>query len=313
WAEILGHELNEIDATADFFESQVHPDDLQNALIRWNEHATGESTLYECRFRMKTKAGDWIWVLDRGRVVEWAEDGKAVRASGTHLDITDQMESEKLREQYRKELEIYSSILRHDLSNDLMIVQGHIEALRMMCDEDDSDTVRMLDTADAVAIRMGNLLKAISTPQDTVETYIVPLIERIASEAKEATDGLTIKIKVGTSTKDIEVVGGRLLPAVFDNIIRNSATYGGKKVNVKIAIRRKDGFIEIQFTDDGPGIASEIKDRLFQRGATTRDEGGGYGLYLTKQILETLGGSIQLVETPKKNGASFLITLPIVT
>jgi len=62
--------------------------------------------------------------------------------------------------------------------------------------------------------------------------------------------------------------------------------------------------------DDGPGVAEEVRDNLFHKGVSTR--GGGLGLYLSKAIVDALGGSIELVDSEKGAGATFRILLPTV-
>ncbi len=49
---------------------------------------SGAREAYDNEIRMRHKEGRWVWVLDRGRVVEWTKDGKPLRMSGTHSDIT---------------------------------------------------------------------------------------------------------------------------------------------------------------------------------------------------------------------------------
>ena len=63
------------------------------------------------------------------------------------------------------------------------------------------------------------------------------------------------------------------------------------------------------FEDDGPGVSEEIREQLFGKGVTTGSKGRGLGLYLTKAIIESEGGSIELVETGR-TGCCFHIKLP---
>lgn len=99
WAEIIGYTLEELSPiNTDILKKFTHPDDLKksNALIK--KHFSGESDHYECEVRMKHKNGNWIWILDRGKVFEWNKDGKPIRMVGTHLDITAQKKIEEERE-----------------------------------------------------------------------------------------------------------------------------------------------------------------------------------------------------------------------
>lgn len=88
WAAIIGYNLAELEPISiRTWEELCHPDDLERsdaALQRVFEKADEH---YECTVRMRHKNGRWIWVLDRGKVHDWTEDGKPLWMSGTHTDI----------------------------------------------------------------------------------------------------------------------------------------------------------------------------------------------------------------------------------
>ena len=96
WAEIVGCTLEEISPVSiDTWMKYTHPDDLKMSGELLKEHVNGELDYYECEARMRHKNGDWIWVLTRGKVATWTEDGKPLLMSGTHLDITDLKQAEE--------------------------------------------------------------------------------------------------------------------------------------------------------------------------------------------------------------------------
>lgn len=95
WAAMIGYKLDEIEPHLDSWKSRVHPDDSPKVMEALNAHLRGEADLYESEHRIRTKSGDWIWVLDRGKVVERDANGKPKRAAGTHLDITARKKAEE--------------------------------------------------------------------------------------------------------------------------------------------------------------------------------------------------------------------------
>nr|WP_283104297.1 GGDEF domain-containing phosphodiesterase [Shewanella gelidimarina] len=96
WAEMLGYHLKELEPISiDTWETRLHPDDVKNALQLLRRCFRSETDIYECEFRMQHKNGSWVWILNRGRVVEWKSDGNPVRMSGTHQDITNSKKSEE--------------------------------------------------------------------------------------------------------------------------------------------------------------------------------------------------------------------------
>jgi len=88
WAEIVGYTLEEL-APIDIntWLKLAHPQDLERSNSLLEKHFNGELDCYEIEARMRHRNGSWIWILDRGKVVEWGEDGRPLRMSGTHTDI----------------------------------------------------------------------------------------------------------------------------------------------------------------------------------------------------------------------------------
>ena len=89
WKEILGYAQDEIGNTYQEWESRVHPDDLDQCYTDLYRHYTHEAPLYENEQRVRCKDGSYKWILAKGKVVEWDNEGKPVRIIGTHTDISE--------------------------------------------------------------------------------------------------------------------------------------------------------------------------------------------------------------------------------
>jgi len=96
WAEIVGYTLEELaPISIDTWLGLTHPDDLKVSDELLEKNFTGEIDYYECETRMRHKNGEWVWVLDRGKVMSYTDDGKVLWMYGTHQDITDRKQQEK--------------------------------------------------------------------------------------------------------------------------------------------------------------------------------------------------------------------------
>lgn len=95
WAAMLGYSLGEVEPHVRSWEKLVHPEDLERATLTLEAHLRGETESYACEHRMRHAAGHWVWILDRGKVVERDSEGKAVRAAGTHTDISARKQAEE--------------------------------------------------------------------------------------------------------------------------------------------------------------------------------------------------------------------------
>lgn len=96
WAAMAGYTLKELEPTSlKTWKSLTHPDDLDKALLQIKRYFDGETDHFECELRLKHKEGHWVWVLDRGRLVEKDAAGKPLRMVGTHIDISFQKHAEE--------------------------------------------------------------------------------------------------------------------------------------------------------------------------------------------------------------------------
>jgi len=88
WAEMRGLRLEEVRGHVDSWIAGIHPEDLPGVKQRLDEYLSGAAADYECECRVRGEAGQWIWILDRGKVFARNERGEPTRMVGTELDIT---------------------------------------------------------------------------------------------------------------------------------------------------------------------------------------------------------------------------------
>jgi PAS domain S-box-containing protein len=110
WANWIGYTLDEISPISiETWMRFAHPDDLKRSAELLEEHFKGELDYYSFESRMKHKNGNWIWVLDRGRVHDWDSEGKPFLMSGTHQDITERKKAEEKLQWNKSFLELMSN------------------------------------------------------------------------------------------------------------------------------------------------------------------------------------------------------------
>jgi PAS domain S-box-containing protein len=99
WKSMLGYAGHEIGNTVDEWDRRLHPEDKAAAYADLERHFRRETETYQNEHRLLCKDGSYKWILDRGKVIEWTEDGKPRRVIGTHTDIEDRRRAEEaLRE-----------------------------------------------------------------------------------------------------------------------------------------------------------------------------------------------------------------------
>lgn len=94
WKAMLGFRDGEIGTTTDECLRRIHPDDQTARCEALQRHLRGEAPLYQSEHRLRCKNGRWLWVLDRGQVMERAADGAPRRMIGTQTDISSRKAAE---------------------------------------------------------------------------------------------------------------------------------------------------------------------------------------------------------------------------
>lgn len=92
---MLGYDEDEFILTVKKWEELVHPDDLPVIWEALGRILAKKETNFQMEFRYLTKSGNWIWVVGRGKPVEFDENGNVARIVGTHFDITDRKVAEE--------------------------------------------------------------------------------------------------------------------------------------------------------------------------------------------------------------------------
>lgn len=332
WAEMRGYRLEEIRPHVETWSSAVHPDDWEKVQKALNDHFQGLAPEYEAEHRVRTKSGEWIWVLDRGRVFARDENGKPLRMVGTELDITErkqnEIEKQRLYEEARRAIKTREDILAivsHDLKNPVAAMELVADVLDHLTPRDLSKIrevaskirtgtgqMRSLieDLLDFAKIQGGIL--AIDRYAENLSEIAIPILEilRIRATAK----GQKMTVDIPATLPEVACDHHRI-GQVFSNIIGNAIKFTPDGGSIRIQARKQDEMILVSVADTGPGIPPELLPRIFERfwqAERTRRAGSGLGLSIAKGIIDAGGGKIWAESRPGK-GSTFHFTLPIAT
>ncbi|MHA1494067.1 MAG: sensor histidine kinase [Candidatus Thorarchaeota archaeon] len=216
----------------------------------------------------------------------------------------------KSKEQQHRELSLYTSLLRHDFKNDLGVILANIDLARMLNHNFDDDMKEILNSTEFVCNRMMNVLTALSRSHKEADQNLIEIINKVVQSAQKIHTGITINLVNKLKLESVIIPVSNLLPLVFENLIRNAAVHAGENCIVTIQITKLNGQVAVRISDNGKGIEDSVRGKLFQKGVSTRGE--GLGLYLSKQVVETIGGTIELASSEAGEGAVFVVRLPLV-
>jgi PAS domain S-box-containing protein len=95
WAEMRGLRPEEVEPSVSSWIAGIHPEDWRRVRKALDAHLGGQSSEYELEYRVRTTSGEWIFILDRGKVFARDEQGRPLRMAGTELDITARKQAEE--------------------------------------------------------------------------------------------------------------------------------------------------------------------------------------------------------------------------
>ena len=216
-----------------------------------------------------------------------------------------------------------ASGLAHELNQPLAAISNYLSGIRRLLDDradNSANTLReALARASEQAQRAGQIVRRLREFMSRGETD--RSVESIAKMVKEAVElafmGIKdrgVRVYVNFEPNVDRVIIDRIqIHQVLVNLLRNAiqAMEGFDRRELAIATAAAaDGMVEISIADTGPGIAEDVAALLFQPFVTTKREGMGVGLSISKTIIDAHGGRIWIERNPS-GGTIFRFTLPL--
>jgi signal transduction histidine kinase len=227
------------------------------------------------------------------------EKGNVVSYIGNARDITDMKRSENAIRESNRKLNLLNSITRHDLANQLTVVQGYTQ-LAMIRKPDPVITEFIAKIAAAAEV-MQRQIEFTRNYQDLgVQAPTWHRVSESVLAAKPENLALTC------SCRDWEVFADPMIGKVFFNLFDNAIRHGGKVTAISVGCGLVSGELVITVEDNGVGIPLDEKQKIFGKGF---GKNTGFGLFLVREILAITG--IFIHETGAHGrGARFEITVP---
>jgi nitrogen fixation/metabolism regulation signal transduction histidine kinase len=225
----------------------------------------------------------------------------------------------------RQELDSWQkliSVLTHEIMNSIAPISSLSQTLDMMLSQvdirTDNDEISMdkeiyLDTKEALKTihkRSDGLIHFVQTyrnitkiPMPVYKLFAIEeLFQNVTGIFKTQTEKQSINIESSIQPLDLEISADiSLIEQVLINLLKNAiqATRGIENPQIKLsALINTTGNIEIQVEDNGPGILPEVLDKIFIPFFTTKTDGSGIGLSLSRQIVNYHGGSLTVFSEP---------------
>jgi len=219
-------------------------------------------------------------------------------------DITGQKRTEETLRQANRKLKLLSGITRHDISNQLTTLRGHLALLKK--NQPEASTNEHFEKMNKSAERIFSIIQ-FTREYEEIGVH-VPAWQAISPGVDAAARGVNlgpvvIRNEISPLT---EIFADPMIVKAFSNLIDNAVRYGGKIRAIRFSEEGVGNHLKIVCEDDGDGISQDDKEKIFGRGFGRNT---GLGLFLVREVLGITGITIQETGEPGK-GARFEMTVP---
>ncbi len=298
---LLGYHPDEVKPDIDSWRQLSHPDDWASIQTALEAHLKGETPSYECEHRIRHKDGHWVWLLDRGRVVERDSAGAPLRLVGTHVDISARKQAEAELTEHRHHLEelvfartaelaqsrdaaeaanraksVFLANMSHELRTPMNGIMGMTDLALLRAT--DSKQIDQLTKSRGAAKHLLAIindildLSRIESDRLTLEERNFSLAqmfdETLQMENEQAlAKGLRLSLEIAPALPDVLCGDVLRLKQILVNFIGNAIKFSERgQITVHAHLIEEDSFgllLRIDVADQGIGISPEQQAVLF--------------------------------------------------
>ena len=311
WFEMLGLEPGSIGPTLEAGLERIHPEDRRQAEAALNAHLEGRLPRYQAEYRIRTRADEWIWIFDAGKIVSWDPANRPARLAGMCTDITERRRAEE-------SLRALVGGVVHEIRNPVYGISINLDALEATFG-DDPRYASFVSALRESAERISNLMNDLRDYGEPRTLNPEPCNVRALLDGAWRSCGTA----AGSATRPVRVdledpalvlpLNARRMHQVFRNLLENALQHAPEGGAVAVTARRTRaaGHDWWSFTvdDDGPGFEAEALARAFEPFFTRRKGGTGLGLSIVKRVVEEHGGTVE-ASNRAEGGARVVVRLP---
>jgi two-component system sensor kinase FixL len=339
---MLGLEPGGLGSDYSIWYNLVHPDDASRVTALFLEDARRHSPGTTLIFKVMHRDGHY---RDLQAVLryDYGTNGRLSRIAGVYMDVTEMVRDRmEVAARGARLLELQTELthtsrlsgmgelaagLAHELNQPLAAVGNSVGAIELMLRDDDSPIEASLRQrlrraarhAETQTVRAGEIVRRLRefiarSEADSQVEDLTALVDDALALALPDPAATHVEVSKSIRATATAVLADRIqIQQVLVNLIRNAveAMHDRKRPGMlRIAAEARDGMALVRVMDNGAGVAQDSMGTLFSPFISTKREGMGVGLFISRRIIESHGGKLWF-EPVEGGGAEFRFTLPL--
>jgi PAS domain S-box-containing protein len=324
WRRLLGYQDHEVvTILPEEFIQIVHPDDTVRIRTLMETHVKNLQP-YQSELRMRTKDGTYRWFLDSGSIKADYHD-QAIVVVGSIIDIEERKRAEEeilLKNtqlaKTNEELDRFVYSASHDMRAPLSSLLGLINISEKTNKIEELHTY--LQMMKGRIKTMEGFIREVTDYSRNTRLDLMPEKIDLEEVIREVTQNLSdmtgqVRVEFDFPEKIILLTDPSRLKVILNNLISNAYKYhrlDQADPYISFSARRNHNRVVIRIADNGSGIEPDYHHKIFDMffRASVKSEGSGLGLYIVKETLQKMNGTIWVESTPGA-GSIFTFAIPV--
>lgn len=218
--------------------------------------------------------------------------------------------AERIDEQ-RETLVLLTRLLRHDIRNSMMAIQGHAEIASEYVEPDGESSMEVIQRRTDAILRLladaNTLVEALGGDREFERVDLTNVLRSEAESIRDSHAAVDLETEI---PEGLSVTADGLVHQVFSNLLENAVAHNDPEgLRLRLEATDNGDTVEVVVADNGSGIPEELREECFELGKQgPGSTGDGLGLYLVSRLADVYGGGVTLEEATE--GATFRVTLP---
>ncbi len=306
-AEVLGYEPDAIVGRR--IDAVAPTDDVAEQARRYTDDVLAGEAIRLQDFPLKHRDGREVFVDIRVVPVYDATVPEAERttddivgAQGMIRETTDRHRREAL-------ISVINRVLRHNVRNELTVINGRAAMLAEDLDGDAAASARKIVEAGDRLLDLSESARKIEQTRDRAPELephdVIPILEATVEQIGDQYPAASVSVDVPASA--VALTQPRVSAALRE-LLDNAAKHGGDAPAIDLAVTVGAEWVTITVADDGPGLPAGEREVLETGAEDPLAHGSGLGLWLAHWIVTTLDGDVEILDTAR--GTTIEVSLP---